>query len=105
MLQWDKEGRYRFAALQSEAGRRLLQRSGRHPDDISSIVLVEAESGSYIKSGAVLRIAKGLKAPLPVVAAALDLFPRFLKDTVVYDTVASNRYNLAGKRNICRLSD
>lgn len=37
---WDQEGAYRFAALQSQAGRALLQRSGRRPDDISSIVLV-----------------------------------------------------------------
>lgn len=31
MLDWDKEGVYRYAALQSEAGRQLLARSGRHP--------------------------------------------------------------------------
>lgn len=33
----------RFEALQSEAGKKLLQRSGRAPDDISSVVLVEKE--------------------------------------------------------------
>jgi DCC1-like thiol-disulfide oxidoreductase len=31
MLDWDKEGIYRYAALQSPAGRALLSRSGRHP--------------------------------------------------------------------------
>lgn len=31
MLDWDREGRFRFAALQSEAGRKLLERAGRHP--------------------------------------------------------------------------
>lgn len=35
--------RMRFEALQSEAGRKLLQRSGRAPDDISSVVLVEKD--------------------------------------------------------------
>jgi predicted DCC family thiol-disulfide oxidoreductase YuxK len=29
--------------LQSESGRKLLQRSGRAPDDISSVVLVEKD--------------------------------------------------------------
>jgi predicted DCC family thiol-disulfide oxidoreductase YuxK len=29
--------------LQSESGRKLLQRSGRSPDDISSVVLVEKD--------------------------------------------------------------
>lgn len=35
--------RMRFEALQSESGRKLLQRSGRSPDDISSVVLVEKD--------------------------------------------------------------
>ena len=39
------EGRFRLAALQSPAGRRLLAACGRSPDDISSIVLVEAFDG------------------------------------------------------------
>lgn len=37
VLDWDPEGKVRMAALQSEAGRALLQRSGRSADDISSI--------------------------------------------------------------------
>jgi predicted DCC family thiol-disulfide oxidoreductase YuxK len=35
--------RIRYEALQSEAGRKLLRRSGRAPDDISSVVLVERD--------------------------------------------------------------
>ena len=39
MLDWDspneKRGNFRFAALQSEVGKALLQRSGRRPDDVS----------------------------------------------------------------------
>ena len=54
MLDWDKAGEYRFAALQSDAGKALLRRSGRREDDISSIVLVEPDA-SYIKSEAILR--------------------------------------------------
>lgn len=103
MLDWDREGRYRFCSLQSPAGRALLQRSGRSPDDISSIVLVEA-GASYIKSAAILRIAAGLQLPLPLVAAALDTFPRFFKDGV-YDQIADNRYKIFGRSQSCRLSD
>lgn len=33
----------RYEALQSEAGKMLLRRSGRAPDDISSVVLVEKD--------------------------------------------------------------
>ncbi|CAI5490116.1 unnamed protein product [Closterium sp. Naga37s-1] len=67
-LDADPQGRLRFAALQSEAGRALLARSGRSPDDISSIVLVERD-GAYIKSDAVLRIARLLDLPLAFLAA------------------------------------
>ncbi|PIN10853.1 hypothetical protein CDL12_07800 [Handroanthus impetiginosus] len=39
----DRQRNIRFEALQSEAGKKLLQRSGRAPDDISSVVLVEKD--------------------------------------------------------------
>lgn len=84
-------------------GRALLQRSGRAPDDISSIVLVE-QQGSYIKSDAILRIAGGLHMPLPLVAAVLGVLPRPVKDGF-YDAVADNRYNFFGRTSACRLSD
>lgn len=103
MLDWDREGLFRFAALQSDAGRELLVRSGRHPTDISSIVLVEQEA-SFIKADAVLRIAQSLQAPLPLVAAALGSLPRLVKDPV-YDVIAGNRYTIFGRSNSCRLSD
>lgn len=103
VLDNDPEGSLRLAALQSEAGRALLQRSGRSPNDISSIVLVE-NNRSYIKSEAVLRIATYLRIPFPLIAALLNPFPLFLKD-MVYDTVATNRYTVFGQTNLCRLSD
>lgn len=103
MLDWDKQGVYRMAALQSDAGRKLLVRSGRAPDDISSIVLVE-EDGSYIRSDAVLRIATRLALPLPLVATLGWPVPRPVRDTL-YDQVANNRYNLFGRTPSCRLSD
>ena len=109
-LDWDPDGNFRFAALQSDAGRALLQRSGRSPDDISSIVLVDKEQ-AYIKSDAVLRIAKRLGRPFPAVVKPFPilgraglLFPRFGRN-FVYDRVANNRYNMFGKSDSCRISD
>lgn len=102
-LDWDKTGELRFAALQSEAGRALLVKSGRRPDDISSIVFVD-ETGSLLKSEAVLKIAKLLSLPFPVLSTFASFFPAFFRD-FVYDTVAENRYNILGERPSCRLSD
>jgi predicted DCC family thiol-disulfide oxidoreductase YuxK len=64
----------RYIPLQSESGRKLLQRSGRAPDDISSVVLVEKDR-SYIKSEAVLRIMGYLNLPFPQLATFLNFVP------------------------------
>jgi predicted DCC family thiol-disulfide oxidoreductase YuxK len=104
-LDWDPKGKLRFAALQSNVGRALLEANGRRSTDISSIVLVTAQ-GAYIKSDAVLKISEELN-PLPFLplkpVAALGRFvvPRFLRD-LIYDGVADNRYSLMGQRNECR---
>eukprot|EP00850_Spirogloea_muscicola_P011562 SM000072S21196 [mRNA] locus=s72:255008:256255:- [translate_table: standard] len=103
MLDGDKDGKVRFAALQSEAGRALLRRSGRAPNDISSIVLVE-QDGSYIKSEAVLKIARYLDFPFPPLSSLGFVAPGFLRDSF-YDLVANNRYSILGKRDNCRISD
>lgn len=98
-------GRFRLAALQSDCGRALLRRSGRAPDDISSIVLVEPDA-FHVRSEAVRRIAAGLGALtlLPVLAAAARPVPLALRDAA-YDAVADNRYGFFGRARECRLSD
>jgi predicted DCC family thiol-disulfide oxidoreductase YuxK len=103
VLQWDSSAKLRMAALQSEAGKELLERSNRSRSDISSIVFVEDDK-SYIKSEAVLRIAEYLQIPFPVLAQVFFPFPLLIRDTV-YDQVAANRYNLFGKTSECRIGD
>jgi len=109
------DGALRFAALQSDLGKVLLERAGKKPDDISSIVLVECEGQSnnndkelkfYFKSEAVLRIGAKLGnfygIPLSPFAKVANAFvPMFIRDKI-YDTVAKNRYNLMGKKDECR---
>eukprot|EP00197_Chlamydomonas_leiostraca_P008162 CAMPEP_0202869104 /NCGR_PEP_ID=MMETSP1391-20130828/11860_1 /ASSEMBLY_ACC=CAM_ASM_000867 /TAXON_ID=1034604 /ORGANISM="Chlamydomonas leiostraca, Strain SAG 11-49" /LENGTH=183 /DNA_ID=CAMNT_0049549363 /DNA_START=148 /DNA_END=699 /DNA_ORIENTATION=- len=103
MLDWDPKGTFRLAALQSPAGKRLLARSGRAVDDISSIVLVEKDR-HYIKSEAILRISYGMSNPFPFLALFGFPVPLLIRDPV-YDMVANNRYNFFGKREVCRVSD
>jgi predicted DCC family thiol-disulfide oxidoreductase YuxK len=104
-LDWDPNGKLRFAALQSNVGRSLLEANGRRPNDISSIVVVDG-NGAYTKSDAILKITEEL-TPLSVLplkpAAVLGriLVPQLLRD-IIYDNVARNRYSLMGKRDVCR---
>lgn len=102
-LDWDPDGNFRFAALQSPTGRALLRRAGREPDDISSIVLVD-DSAAYIKSDAILRIARKLNLPFPFLGSAGLFFPKLPRD-VFYDVIAQNRYRVFGRSQSCRLSD
>uniref|UniRef100_A0A803LED0 Uncharacterized protein n=1 Tax=Chenopodium quinoa TaxID=63459 RepID=A0A803LED0_CHEQI len=91
----DRNRNIRYEALQSESGKMLLRRSGRNPDDISSVVLVEKER-SYIKSEAVLKIMEYINLPFPQLALFLNLVPLFIRD-FAYDNVANNRYNIFGR--------
>ena len=105
-LDWDPSGKLRFAALQSNVGRSLLQSHGRKADDISSIVFV-TNSGAYTKSDAILGITEELN-PLPILSLkpfakiATNVVPQFLRD-LIYDGVADNRYSIMGKRDECRM--
>ncbi|XVF24806.1 hypothetical protein REPUB_Repub13aG0159500 [Reevesia pubescens] len=97
----DRNRRIRFEALQSEAGKKLLRRSGRAPDDISSVVIVEKDR-SYIKSEAVLKIMEYLDLPFPQIAFFLQFVPLFARD-FMYDNVANNRYALFGYSDSCEI--
>lgn len=79
----------------------LLRRSGRAPDDISSVVLVENDR-SYIKSEAVLKIMEYIDLPFPQLAFLLQLMPLFVRD-FVYDNVANNRYTVFGRSESCEI--
>jgi predicted DCC family thiol-disulfide oxidoreductase YuxK len=91
---------FRFASLQSPAGRTLLQRHGLPADQLASIVLVDGDR-CLVKSDAALRIARALRWPWPLLGAA-SIVPRTIRDRV-YEYVARNRYRWFGKRDSCSL--
>lgn len=100
ILRRDPEGRFRFASLQSEAGRELMRARGMDPDLLSSVVLVEG-GRAFTRSDAALRIARGLGGGWPLLGA-LRVVPRPVRDRV-YEWVAANRYRWFGKRDSCML--
>jgi predicted DCC family thiol-disulfide oxidoreductase YuxK len=103
ILQRDRRGTLRFAALQSAYGEAV---KARHTElkDVDSVVLVERspdtdEERVFIRSDAALRIAaylggwwKGL--------LIFRLLPRAVRD-FFYDTFARYRYRLFGKYDSC----
>ena len=107
LLRLDSQQRYKFCPLQSTTGKQLLTRIGKDQDDISTVVLIKSLTPLevYFKSDAVLQVVDELGLTGSLFAnVATRLLPLSLRDTV-YDSVATNRYNLLGKRKECRCSD
>ena len=100
ILRHDRRGRFRFAALQSEVGKALLERFGLPVEELDSVVLVE-DGRAWRKSRAALRIARGMDAPWPLLWP-LMIVPRPVAD-FFYDRVAKNRYRIFGKLDACML--
>jgi len=94
----DPAARFRLAALQSPAAAALLREAGVASPLPDSVILVE-DGRVYLRSGAALRIARGLRFPWPLAYAAI-VVPRFIRDRV-YDAVAARRYRWFGRRDVC----
>ena len=96
----DREGYFKFAALQDEAVAPLLERFEVSTDTMESIVLVEA-GWCYRESTAALRIARRLNRGWPLFYAFI-IIPRPARD-LVYGWIARNRYRWFGTRDTCRI--
>ncbi|BAO56258.1 thiol-disulfide oxidoreductase DCC family protein [Nonlabens marinus] len=100
IIDHDPKDQFRFAALQSDVGVKLLDQHGIDPQEIDSIVLLENDE-VHIKASAALRIAKNLSGAWPLLYAFVVL-PKFLTNSV-YDFIARNRYDWFGKKDNCMI--
>jgi predicted DCC family thiol-disulfide oxidoreductase YuxK len=111
LLRRDRAHRYRFAAMQSDAGRRLLAEHGLDPDDPLSFLLVEYDRTRGMTSSprvstdsdAVRRVLMGLGGVWRL-AAVIALLPRALRDPM-YRWIARNRYRWFGRHEVCAVPE
>lgn len=99
LLKHDRVGRYRFAAMQSDAGRAVLAMHGLDPDDPASFLLVDG-ARSWTDSDAIRRVLTGLGGVWRL-AAVIAVVPRFVRDPL-YRLIARNRYRWFGT-TACRV--
>lgn len=99
IIERDPDRYFRFASLQSQAGKKMLERH-RIGFDLNTFVLVE-DGRAYTRSEAVLRVARRLKSPWRFIGG-FRVIPLFLRDAV-YNLVAKNRYRMFGKQESCML--
>jgi predicted DCC family thiol-disulfide oxidoreductase YuxK len=98
VLKQDRKSVFRFAPLQSEAGRRLLQQYNLPTEEFESFVLID-QGKVYKKSNAALRVMN----KLPWYWKESQIFrviPTIFRDAI-YDFIARNRYKWFGKKDQC----
>ena len=93
-------GYFKFGASQNPEGQALLAKFGTTREATKSLILIEGDR-IYLRSDAVLHIAKKMGAPWKF-AANLLWVPRPIRDAV-YRVVAWIRYRIAGQSNACEI--
>jgi len=101
LLARDRTQRYRFAAMQTPAGRRLLETHGLNPDDPISFLLVDDE-GAWTDTEAIARVFAGLGGGWRVASRSIGCVPRPLRDAA-YRSIARNRYRWFGRYAHCHI--
>ena len=100
LIDRDPRAFLKFAALQSDVARPLLEKYGVDPERLDSILYIEA-GRCYDRSGAALRIARRLRWPWSW-SFIFIIVPWFIRD-LVYRWIARNRYRWFGKTEQCRM--
>lgn len=100
IIQHDPKGYYKFAPLQSDLAKELLQKYQLEDEYLERVVLIE-KGKAYAYSTAALRITRKLSGLWPLLYG-LILVPKFIRDRV-YRWVAKNRYQWFGEKEACAL--
>jgi len=93
---------FKFASIQSEAGKELLEWC-RLPKDFNQAVILMDEGQIYLGSTAALKIGQYLKFPWSVLSSIGLFVPKWFRDWV-YTQIAKHRYQWFGKRDKCIVS-
>ena len=94
----DKKKKLRFAPLQGEAAKKLLNQFGLDTSTFSSVILID-NGKAYTQSSAAFRICKYLDGGWKLVYGIM-VIPKFIRD-FFYNIIARNRYKWFGKRKEC----
>lgn len=101
VIKHDKNDVFRFAPLQSDVGKAIIEKYHIDTSKTDSILLYSEASGLKIKSTAAIAIASKLGFPRNILSAFLVL-PAFIRNWF-YDFIARNRYKWYGKKDACMI--
>ena len=96
----DKKNVFKFASLQSNYGKEILQKANLNKEDYDTFLLVDG-SNIYDRSTAALHVFRKLDFPYKPLFAMIIL-PASLRNGI-YNLIARNRYKWFGKTEHCRI--
>ena len=99
IIKHDTKDVFRFVALQSDLGQKIIQHLGINTQKTDSIIFYQPGFAYHYKSEAVLEIAKNLGG-IFYFAALFSILPTSVNN-YIYEYVAKNRYKWFGKKDAC----
>lgn len=100
ITQRDKEGQFRFIALQSEQGKQVLLHLNLPEKESNSVIYINHQ-GIFTRSNAVLEILHHMNNGWSRFYF-LHIVPKGFRDEI-YDLIAKTRYRIFGKKEFCEV--
>lgn len=100
IIKRDTNSFFKFAALQSKEGKKLLQEYQLSSEDINSVIVIFQQK-VFIKSDAALFIAKHISGVV-YIFSFFTFLPLSFRNSI-YDYIAKNRYTWFGKKETCMI--
>jgi predicted DCC family thiol-disulfide oxidoreductase YuxK len=108
VLQRDRKDSFRFAALQSDFARKILERHGIGAVELDTVYLITSydtpEEALLDRSDAAIAVLSFLGGFWRLQSVFLRLLPRPVRDWY-YNQIARNRYQVFGKYDVCPIPD
>lgn len=101
IIKHDNKDVFRFIAIQSDLGQKIIKHIGIDISKTDSIILYEPGISYHYKGEAALFIAQDLSGIYSLLSY-LNFIPNFIKNGV-YDYIAKNRYKWYGKKEACMI--
>lgn len=101
IIKHDKKDIFRFVALQSDLGQKIIKYIGIDSQKVDSIILYQPGIAYYYKSEAALEIAKSLGG-IYYFGILFSILPTSFNNCI-YDYIAKNRYKWYGKKQSCMI--
>ena len=101
VIKHDTNDQFRFVALQSDLGQKIISHIGINMKNIDSVVLYDPGVAYYYKSNAALQVARNLGG-LFHLGTVFRIIPTSLRN-ILYDYIAKKRYSWYGKKQSCMI--